>query len=225
MAQPDTYIWIGLLEDGRQALSGVHRGMKIGGFLLLKGVTIDRRLTGTTAALRLAQAISQTARHRGWTGVSVWVEPAKRERFLAARLQIRAAGTRVHRYHISLKNCAAELADAPGAPLSGTLEIALGTAQPLVGSLLPLPEHCYGWVCDGRRIVLAGNPCVTLDDLPTLKDRLAPVARRIGATALELQVPAADFAASLSLLAIGAKRLSRTPVQLGHRRFDPEAPL
>jgi hypothetical protein len=213
----EAYLWMGLFDDEDGRLAAVHRGLNLGGYLLLKGVTVAPRLQGSTAVLHLALAITEQAKATGWRGVAVWIEPNKPERHIAARLRIAAQGPLVHRYLIPVGTPGDGTPLAPSARC-GTLSIDLGGA-PLVPNLLTPQARGFDWVLDQQRLMLSGNPCPGAAAMPDLLRELGPLAQAIGASGVEIHLPAADLLAAISILSPGVKRLSRTPVRLGVRRF------
>ncbi|MFD6983730.1 GNAT family N-acetyltransferase [Streptomyces sp. NPDC059956] len=95
------YCWMGLFTpDGKPA--AVHRAMRWGRHLLLKGVFVDEEFRGSGAALAVAFAIRDWAREAGYEGVAAWVEPNKPEARLGTRLRLRPVGPRLHRYLVEL---------------------------------------------------------------------------------------------------------------------------
>lgn len=215
----DVYLWLGLFGDDGH-LVATHRAMTLGGVLLLKGVSVASAHRGTTAALRLALALKEAAGRLGCTGLAAWIEPQKPERYLAARLGIKGSGQLVHRYLLPLLGARSDAAADPAAELVGALQTASGD-EVLVPDLLGGPAGRVSWVIDGRRLVLSGNPCRSTPELSHLLEQLRPMAQRAGAEGVEVYLPAADLTAAFSILAPGVNRLSRTPVLMGTRAFQP----
>ncbi|MER7842065.1 hypothetical protein ABTY98_40825 [Streptomyces sp. NPDC096040] len=211
------YLWMGLdLPNGD--LGAVHRSMKWGNYLLLKGVFVNEPLRGSGAALELAFALRDAARNGGYAGLAAWVEPHKPEAALARMLRLRSAGPLVHRFEVPVPD------DAPYAAASvqdcGPITVDLPESAPLVADLLtddsPTTVH---WVHDRHRLVLSGFPPRSISDLGLVLSAAAPVARSKGARYLEFPVPAADLSAAFFLASVKARRLSRTPVRLGRVDF------
>ncbi|MFF4832686.1 hypothetical protein [Streptomyces sp. NPDC001315] len=214
------YLWMGLdLPNG--GLGAVHRSMKWGNYLLLKGVFVNEPLRGSGAALELAFALRDAARHGGYAGLAAWVEPHKPEAALARMLRLRSTGPLVHRFEVRVPD------DAPNAAASahscGPITVDLpesAASTPLVADLLtddsPTTVH---WVHDRHRLVLSGFPPRSISDLGLVLSAVAPVARSKGARYLEFPVPAADLSAAFFLASVKARRLSRTPVRLGRVDF------
>ncbi|MFJ4858678.1 hypothetical protein [Streptomyces sp. NPDC088730] len=218
LARPDDYLWMGVdLPDGR--LGAVHRSMRWGEHLLLKGVFVDEPLRGSGAALQLAFALRDTARAEGYAGLAAWVEPRKPEAALAHMLRLRATGPLLHRFDLPLP------ADVPYATEAtarshGRLQVAAATPPPLVADLLTSDEHeGVHWVHDRHRLVLSGFPAASVTDLGQVLAAAAPLAGAAGAHRVELPVPAADLPAAFHLASLKAHRLSRTPVRLGRTDF------
>lgn len=214
----DVYLWMGLFGGGQ--LVAAHRAMVLGGRLLLKGVSVATTNRGSTAAWRLALAMKAAAAARGCSGVAAWIEPHRPERFIAARLGVKAAGPLVHRFLIPLPGADEDAAVDTLAPLTGTLEMRPCDAA-LVPDLLDGVAGQVNWVIDGSRIVLSGNPCRNTEGLPSLLSMLRPLASRAGARAAEIHLPASDLAAAFSIVAPGVARLSRTPVRMGLLALPP----
>ncbi|WEB42136.1 hypothetical protein MOV08_24690 [Streptomyces yunnanensis] len=227
LAAGDDYLWLGLdTAEGR--LGAVHRSMKWGELLLLKGVFVAESARGSGAALELAFALRDAARRGGYAGLAVWVEPHKPEAGLARMLRLRETGPLIHRFEVSVP--------ADGPPISGPVpDAASGTLlpgspehgayalAPLVVDLLsggaPATVH---WVLDRHRLVLSGFPLPSVVDLHRLITDVGPLAKAKGAAFIEFPVPAADIPSALSLAAIKARRLSRTPVRLGRLDFGTD---
>ncbi|MCX5000785.1 hypothetical protein OG739_36465 [Streptomyces longwoodensis] len=216
----DDYLWAGIdLPNG--SLGAVHRSMTWGNHLLLKGVFVDEVLRGSGAALELAFALRDAARGGGHSGLAAWVEPHKPEAALARMLRLRPTGPLVHRFEVPVA------ADGPRAAASvrscGRITMALprlAAQVPLVADLLTGDSPAaIQWVHDRHRLVLSGFPPSSVTDLELLVSAAAPVARANGARYLEFPAPAADLPAALFLASVKARRLSRTPVQLGRADF------
>lgn len=223
LQRPETYLWLALFDAGSGDIIGVHRGMRLGSHLLLKGVVVDQRHKGSTSSLQLGRAMVEAATALGLQGVAAWIEPSKPERHLAERLRLVAQGPLVHRYLVPLQPSLAREGPIHG-DLFGTVDLTGDqTDVPLVPSLLPSRPSHYAWVLDGKRIFLGGNPCPRVSALPLALRGIEPLARRVGATSLELALPASDLVSALETLALGARRLSRTPVRLGIRSFSPHS--
>ncbi|MEV6726326.1 hypothetical protein AB0M94_35970 [Streptomyces xanthochromogenes] len=227
----DDYCWMGLFAtDG--TLAAVHRGMRWHRYLLLKGVFVDDGHCGAGTALGAAFAIRDWARQAGYSGILAWVERNRPEAQLAIRLRIRPVGPLLHRFLIPLSSTG----DTAG-PDSGMRRLTAGTVTvPLPGDGTPAVEELLGieqddpvgtrlgWILDRSRLVLSGNPCRSVGDLKVLLSAAEETAAMTGATALEVPFEAADLLAALSLAKLGAKRLSRSPVNLGILHFaDIEA--
>ncbi|MFJ9038973.1 hypothetical protein ACIRF8_20550 [Streptomyces sp. NPDC102406] len=223
LARPDDYLWMGVdLPDGR--LGAVHRSMRWGDHLLLKGVFVDEPLRGSGAALQLAFALRDTARAEGYAGLAAWVEPHKPEAALAHMLRLRSAGPLVHRFDIPLPPdlpSDGPYAGGATAPSNGRLVVEPATsAPPLIADLLT-GDACASvrWVHDRHRLVLSGFPAASVSDLGQVLLAAAPPAKAAGARRVELPVPAADLPAAFFLASLKAHRLSRTPVRLGRTDF------
>jgi hypothetical protein len=214
------YLWVGV-DSPAGGLGAVHRSMKWGDYLLLKGVFVDTPLRGSGAALELAFALREAARNGGYAGLSAWVEPHKPEAALARMLRLRPTGPLVHRFEVPVPDDAAStLAPVRDCGLI-TMDLPEPTTlAPLVNDLLtdgsPMTVH---WVHDRHRLVLSGFPPRTISDLDLVLSAMGPVARAMGARCLEFPVPAADLSAAFFLASVKARRLSRTPVRLGRLDF------
>lgn len=231
----DDYLWMGLVTP-TEGLYAVHRSMRWGRHLLLKGIFVHEPSRGSGAALELAFALRDSARNAGYAGIVAWVEPHQREAGLARLLRLRQTGPLLHRFEIPLwdgdgqdssvgdaTHCLANsdtiVVDVPGKK----------QATPMLDDLLSVAEDprrppAYGpvtvhWVLDRRRLVLSSFPYHSIADLPELTSAMKTLARAQGASALEIPLPAADISAALSLASIKARRLSRTPVRIGRLDF------
>ncbi|MGX1853063.1 hypothetical protein [Streptomyces sp. NPDC055299] len=220
LAAEDDYLWMGL-DTTAGGLGAVHRSMKWGDYLLLKGVFVEESMRGSGAALELAFALRDAARGNRFAGLAAWVEPHKPEAGLARMLRLRATGPLIHRFEVPVPD------DGPSVALSddGNGLLALDLPEP-VGSAPLVDDLLSGgspatvrWVIDRHRLVLSGFPPRSVADLHVLTSAAGPLARARGAGFLEFPVPAADLAAALSLAAVKARRLSRTPVRLGRLDF------
>ncbi|TXS36990.1 hypothetical protein [Streptomyces sp. OR43] len=224
----DDYLWMGLASP-TGGLGAVHRAMRWGSRLLLKGVFVDASVRGSGAALELGFAMRDHARDSGYAGVAAWVEPHKPEAALARMLRLRTSGPLLHRFEIAVPDSAAHV------PLPAHRDRVLtlpgrAPATPLVADVVADDdEHGPGhrsagahWVLDRHRLVLSGFPGHSVADLGELVAAAAPTARARGARFLEFPMPAADLSAALCLAAAKARRLSRTPVRLGLLRFAPD---
>ncbi len=211
---PRDFAWFGHFVDER--VVALHRALRWGSYLHLKGVFVADEFRGTATAIRLALALKSYARLGGWEGVAGWVEPTKPERVLAERLRLHRSGPMVHRIELEfLEGPTPDITE--GRSLSGSANFDEGPW--LVPDLLGSSGTALHWVRDGGRLVLSGNPCTAVGDLPELLHQLTPLARAVGAGALELPINAASLLDLLGLAARGVKRLSRTPVYLGRHRF------
>lgn len=241
----DDYLWTGL-PSPTGGLGAVHRGMRWGSRLLLKGVFVDASARGSGAALELGFAMRDHARDSGYAGVAAWVEPHKPEAGLARMLRLRTSGPLLHRFEIAVPDGdrpshvplpAGRAGAGPGQPGRSTISrnrvLTLpgrAPGPPLVADVVADddehgPAHRAAgahWVLDRHRLVLSGFPGHSVADLGELVSAAAPLARAQGARFLEFPMPAADLSAALCLAAAKARRLSRTPVRLGLLRFTPD---
>jgi Acetyltransferase (GNAT) family len=221
LGTPRYYTWMGLFSDDN--LIAVHRSMRWGPYLLLKGLIVAPQHRGSTAGLRLAIALMEYAKSIGYAGIVVWVEPSKPEREIAARLRINLRGPLVHRIEIPLPEEAGSRRLGSMQPIrAGTMSIE-PRGIPMVPDLITPPCKRYSdlhWVYDNGRIVLSGNPCGSVADFPDLVFKIMPIAQSVGATALELPIMACDLESMFSIVSTGARRLSRTAVCLGLREFE-----
>ncbi|MCC9312334.1 hypothetical protein LN042_35655 [Kitasatospora sp. RB6PN24] len=229
------YRWVCLPgPDG--GLSAVHRGFVWGDHLVLKGVSVDEAARGGAAALQMAFWLRESARREGRRGIAAWVAAgASHSALLAGRLRLRQDGPWIHRYLVPLS--VAATADGQmsavevhrDTPVSGSLSFgrAGGPDEPWITEDLLAPAAPAGrarrvhWVADRDRLCLSGLPCTIFDGLPALVAALAPLAGELGLTVLDLPIPAVDIPLALRLLALGARRLSRTCVTLARFEFSP----
>ena len=219
LATTDDYCWVGAVEPGRGVVA-LHRGMRWGDHLLLKGVLVDEAARGGATALELAFALRDLARESGFVGVAAWVETGRREAALARLLRLRSAGPHLHRYEM-------EIGPPVSAPqprrTSGTLEGTAADASPmvhdLVGCAAPARLGDVAWIADQHRMVLSGFPGRSVTDHPAVLRAAAAQGRPAHVSAVEFPLPAADLAASLTMAGAKARRLSRTPVRVGRLDF------
>jgi hypothetical protein len=246
LAAENDYYWMGLVTPtGR--LCAVHRSMRWGRHLLLKGVSVDESARGSEAALQLAFALRDAARNEGYAGVAAWVEPHKPEAGLARMLRLREIGPMVHLFEVPVSAQTSDETDTEGAGSLGsaantgtiTLQVTGPAGSPpmvpnLLGSIEAPPRHedvapadgevTVHWVVDGRRLVLSACPCVTITQLPQMVSEIHSMVRASGADVVEVPLPAADLLAALFLTGTKARRLSRTPARLGRLDFAPGPP-
>ncbi|MEU8508750.1 hypothetical protein AB0C40_29385 [Streptomyces brevispora] len=227
----DDYLWVGLTSPGG-GLGAVHRSMRWGSHLLLKGVFVDDSARGSGASLELGFATREFARDSGYAGIAAWVEPHKPEAGLARMLRLRTSGPLLHRFDIPVPD-GDRPARVPG-PVDRSRVLDLprrAPAAPLVADVLADHDE-FGptggatrvhWVLDRHRLVLSGFPGRSVADLGELVSAATPLARAHGARFIEFPMQAADLSATLSLAAAGARRLSRTPVRIGRLHFAPDA--
>ncbi|MFB7076431.1 hypothetical protein [Streptomyces sp. NPDC056308] len=221
LVRADDYLWMGL-DSPAGGLGAVHRSMRWGEYLLLKGVFVDEPLRGSGAALELAFALRDTARHGQYAGLVAWIEPHKPEAGLAHMLRLRATGPVIHRFDAPVPE------DVPAVAVpahsTGALTVDLPDSQrptPLVDDLLSADSpKAVRWVLDRHRLVLSGFPPCSVSDLHLVLSTAGPLARAQGAGFVEFPVPASDLSAAFTLVALKARRLSRTPVRLGRLDFD-----
>ncbi|WP_290055707.1 hypothetical protein [Amycolatopsis solani] len=224
LAAANDYHWMGLIDPAGR-IRAVHRSMRWGDHLLLKGVFVEKSLRGSGAVLRLAFALREAARAAGCAGIAAWVEPHEPEAALARVLRLRLSSTLLHRFEVRI----AEDDEGRGigfAENSGVLTVGAAAGPPLVPDLLgsqakraPHGGSAARWVIDGRRIVLSACPARTIADLGEVVSAVRAPAGTGPVTTMELPLPAGDLAIALALTGTGAKRLSRTPVRLGRWDF------
>ncbi|WP_280362528.1 hypothetical protein [Nocardia wallacei] len=239
LASGTDYLWMGTVDqDG--TLCAVHRAMRWGNHLLLKGIVVreDRRGGGT--ALELVFGLREEARVAGFAGLVAWAEPHQPESVLARRLRLRIAGPLLHRFEVPAAAATEpEPEDAPPPPDSGSIGFESDsprTAHPLLPCVLdtdvqPLRQRDQSilhWVADRHRLVVSGYPYASVADLPEFVRAVETVTRARRLRSIEIPLPAADLATALALTRTGARRLSRTPVRVARLDFDvarvPEQP-
>lgn len=219
---PDVYLWLGLHTDDGE-LVGTHRAMRFGDSLLLKGVSVAGRYRGSSAAPRLALAIKRFAFDLGYARIAAWIEPSGPERFLAARLGVKASGPFVHRFMLPVPANPVNALPQDMSGFCGSLPLS-AYREPMVPDLLQGPVGAVSWVLDGQRIVLSGNPCTSVSELPSLLSALLPIAGRLSANSVEVPVPAADLLAAFSIITAGVVRLSRARIRMGTGLCAPMIP-
>jgi hypothetical protein len=180
--------WVGV-RDPAGALAGVHRSMRVGDLLFLKGVWVRDDARGTAAALAMAFFLRDLARARDdLAGVAAWASSRGAGRLLAERLRLAPAGPWSHRYIL---------------PVSGSAPAAVESAA------LPCGMR---WLCERDRLAVMTGACSSLQEV----DRLLVWSRGRGDDAsryVEFSAPAADVSLALRLVASGARRVSANPVR------------
>lgn len=243
LAAGDDYRWVGLATSAGD-LCAVHRSMRWGRHLMLKGVFVAESARGSGAALRLAFALRDIARAEGFAGIAAWIERGKPEAGLAHMLRLRETGPALHRFEMPLPWAG----DGRGAEMVGGASVNAGTVLAMTIGFPPgswlVPDlfgiaQCPGaktagrrgnlavnradtlvnWMVDGRRLVLSCYPASSVAELDRLATAMGEVTGARDADMLEFPLPAGDLWAALSLTRTGARRLSRTPVRLGRRDF------
>ena len=199
LSEPRDYCWVGVAAPGGR-LYGVHRSMRWGDHLLLKGLYVEEEARGGDAALRLAFALRDRAPELGYAGIAAWVEPTKPEAGLARLLRLREDGPMLHRFEVALPEV-----DGPATVRRS------GTAT--------LGGAAVHWVVDRHRVVLSGFPYPSVADHDRCTRDVAAQIGAEGVRAVEFPLPAADLTAALTMAGARARRLSRTPVRLGRREF------
>ncbi|MQA95579.1 MAG: hypothetical protein GEV11_13340 [Streptosporangiales bacterium] len=194
----DDYLWAGLEKEPGQLLA-VHRGLRWGGRLLLKGVFVDPAARGGGAAVQVAFALRDLARQPATSGSPPgW-------NCIGPRPGWRACCD----YGRMVRCCTASSCRSPRWSTTGRHPPATAcTAAPS-----PWRGEQVHWVLDRHRLLLS-RP------LPSPPPAVRSLAAGQGASALEICLPAADLPAVLSLAARKARRLSRTPVRLARLDFD-----
>ncbi|MEJ8675580.1 hypothetical protein [Chromobacterium amazonense] len=217
LKRPDVYVWVGMLDHNK--LIAIHRGLVWGGYLLLKGVAVSKKWQGSIAALQLASFMLSHAKLFGLKGVAAWVEPSKPERFLSERLKIKPHGQFLHRYSIPFHNLNCSPSYTEKIILSGRESFTFDKS-PLVDDIFMSSGTDISWIFDNGRLVLSANPCGHVSQLSNVINKFSPLAKDIGAKALEVFIPAVDLMSSVEILRYQVQRLSRTPVRLGIRTFE-----
>lgn len=216
------YLWMGTVgRDGE--LCAMHRSMRWGNHLLLKGIFVREDLRGGGTALELVFGLREEARRAGFAGLVAWAEPHQPETVMARLLRLRIAGPLLHRFEVPAAAGAAELVpdDAAARADSGVLRFDSAsprTAQPLLPCVLDA-EIEIRWVVDRHRLVVSGYPFSSIADLPEFVRALGPLVRSKDLRSIEIPLPAADLSTALGLVGAGARRLSRTPVRVGRLDF------
>jgi hypothetical protein len=235
LASEKDYLWMGIV-DSYGAVHAVHRSMRWGRHLLLKGVIVGETVRGSGAALDLAFALRDAAREAGYAGIAAWVEPHEPEAGMAHLLRLRVRGRHLHRFEVPISNISDECVGEvpPQRADSGTITLdasRVPQGKPLVPDLLSADNAASSggggtalhWIVDRHRLVCSAFPLPSIADLPELILSLATSVRSAEVRHLEIPLPAADIPAALYLAGGKARRLSRTPVRLGRLDF-PIAP-
>jgi hypothetical protein len=224
----EDFWWVGLAgPSGR--LGAVHRSMRWGPYLFLKGVYVTEELRGSAAALQLAFALRDAARSEGLAGIAAWVEPGMPEAGIAELLRLRPHSPLI--YRVALPVGSGDAVEKPSArgvdlprfrgevvPPSDT--DSGGPAEPCVDLFGnagdPAAIH---WVLDGRRIVASASFGTDRRQLDALLAVLGPIAQANGAGTVEIPVPAGDIIGALQVSQAGGRRSNRMPITLGMARF------
>ncbi|MEV4893007.1 hypothetical protein AB0K48_26855, partial [Nonomuraea sp. NPDC055795] len=194
------YCWMGLYTpDGTPA--ALHRGLRWHRHLLLKGLFVADRFRESGVGLRAAFAIRAWARQQDLAGILAWIEHGRPESHLAQRLRLRPSSPLLHRYLLPLPCPPGGAARA--VPATGVVTVP-GDGAPMVKELLGLEQDDpgstrLGWALDRTRLLLSGNPCATVADLPVLVEAAATPAAATGATGIEVLFEAADLHAAFQL--------------------------
>ncbi|MDT0267441.1 hypothetical protein RM844_14210 [Streptomyces sp. DSM 44915] len=241
LAAADDFRWLGLTDPSGR-LSAVHRSLRWGPYLFLKGVHVREDVRGSGAAMRLAFALRSAARSEGLAGIAVWYEPGMPESGIAELLGVRPGRPLVHRVTLPLPADTSSGDDRPPVVAAGRrwfrgeTELPLGAASDASAVVDLFAETARGrsssprtrriaWVLDGRRLVSSVSLGPDPAALAALVRALGPVARARGADTLEFPVLAADVLGALQLARAKARRRNRVPVCLGTLRFaGPSAP-
>ncbi|QMU74635.1 hypothetical protein GXW83_01380 [Streptacidiphilus sp. PB12-B1b] len=239
LAATDDFRWVGLNDsDGR--LYAVHRSMRWGPYLFLKGVYVSEDMRGSTAALRLAFALRDTAKQEGLFGIAAWFEPGMQESGIAEVLGMSPRRPLIYRVGLPLPSDD-HAEDKTSQPTTSTDrprfrgEIMLprdersaaptvdlfGRADRSDGEGSPADESAtrVHWVLDGSRLVSSVSLGTDGNGLRALVDLLRPAARANGADTLEFPVLAADILGALQLSQAKVRRRNRVPICLGSRHF------
>lgn len=231
LAADGDFRWAGL-DDPAGRLCAVHRSLRWGPYLFLKGVYVREDVRGSGAAVQLAFALRDAARAEGLPGVAAWFEPGMPESAIAELLGLRRQAPMVHRFALPL------------APSGGAAPTAGAAAPPPLRGELELPRECaadrsaavdqFGapadgplrvhWVLDGRRLVASAGFGADRDGLAALLAAFGPLAAAHGAETLEFPVRASDIIGVLQLMHGRAERRNRVPVCLGALSFAQREP-
>ncbi len=195
-------IWVGA-KDPEGKIVAAHRGVRAGNRLFLKGLIVSPEAEGTLLAMRIAWAIKQVAEEEGYAGLHSWIEPFKPEAILARRLRLQPEGELLHRFVIPIETLGTEGLPTPAEtpPTNNRAGQAMMTGEDLLSVLTPV---------------------FSADDLVRWVHRSLPSTTRGQLANVEFSAPASDLPLVLSLLAMGARRINRTPVYLGTLDFAPE---
>ncbi|HEV2886699.1 MAG TPA: hypothetical protein VGX49_07310, partial [Jatrophihabitans sp.] len=218
LGDPGHYRWFGLRRpDG--CLAAVHRALRWGDYLFLKGVFVDPDQLGGDAALRLAFALREVARGEQVRGIAAWVsESSQAQLALARRLRLEPTEPPLHLYTMPFAGFTGAVSTPPPNPAQATREVEEILARHhagrdedfLVPDLLTRPDSLAGpaaldgreirrAVADRDRLLLSSLPCADADELVALLAELAPAAAALGLSAVELPVPAAAIPLALWL--------------------------
>ncbi|GAA3856428.1 hypothetical protein GCM10022227_12450 [Streptomyces sedi] len=245
LAARDDFRWMGLTDpDGR--LSAVHRAMRWGPLLLLKGVFVREDTRGSGAAIRLALALRAAAEAEGLPGIAVWYEPGMPESAIAELLRVRPRGPLVHRITLPLPTEERAAGTAPvdtaptasadtaptGTAPTGTAPAATATASEarppaFRGEFTLPPEAVEGPAAEGRVDLLDGlvpdaRPRWVLDGDRLVSsvglgpDGVAALVDALGPVARRVGARTLEFPV-LAADVLGALRLARTGARRRNR--------
>ena len=246
LCDPGHYRWFGLRRpDG--CLAAVHRALRWGDYLFLKGVFVDSDQLGGDAALRLAFALREVARGEQVRGIAAWIsESSHAQLALARRLRLEPTEPPLHLYTMPFAGFtgSGSTARRPADPVRAAREVEEILARHhagcnddcLVPDLLAGPGSLADpadpadpadldgrWnrraVADRDRLLLSSLPCPDAGQLCALLAELAPAAAALGLSTVEIPVPAADIALALWLAGRHAQRISARPVRVGRFEF------
>lgn len=236
LSDHDRYRWMGRRRpDG--SLAAVHRSLRWGDYLFLKGVFVHPEARGGDHALRLAFALRRLAQQAGLRGIAAWVsEGSPAQLVLAERLRLRRAGDPLHLFALPFAALpeGERTGDSPPSRsfALGRIEDLLspdrvkGPGEALVPDLLPVPPLAGGPPIAGRRAVLDRDrlllgalPCAAVSDVAALLAELAPFAAVWEMPEIEIPVPLSAITLMLWLGGRKGRRVSGRPVHVGRYEF------
>ncbi|RSN30040.1 hypothetical protein DMC61_17520 [Amycolatopsis sp. WAC 04169] len=234
-AAPDTR-WVGLAHSSGK-LCAVHRSLRWGPYLFLKGVYVSEEVRGSGAAVRLAFALRDAARDEGLAGIAAWFDYGMPEHWIAQLLRIRPRQPSIYRVAIRLDSAdesAPVVAGAGPARFHGEIEVPRQPESdlpmaPVVdlfggdaedGGPVDGARGKFHWMLDGSRIMVNASFGTDRHQLDALIKAVGPVARANGAGEVMIPTVAADIIGALQLAGSRARRYNRMPTCIGVLRFE-----
>ncbi|GHG12150.1 hypothetical protein GCM10017567_31910 [Amycolatopsis bullii] len=216
--------WVGLADAGGE-LCAVHRSLRWGPFLFLKGVYVSEAVRGSGAAVRLAFALRDAAGQAGLAGIAAWFDFGMPEHWIAELVRIRPRPPSIYRVALGLEPDG-DSAPAPApARFHGELEAPRHPESgrpltPVVDLFGTAGGRTFHWMLDGSRLMVSASFGTDRHQLAALVEAVGPVARATGAGEVMFPAVASDIVGALQLAGARARRYNRLPTRFGVRLFD-----